>query len=84
MDKPTIGNLEVEVKTNTQKLAEDVKQELVRVVRKIVLKPFTQQLVLVTKKSSGLLIIESRRLSANCSLVAAANGVIDVSTQKPF
>lgn len=56
----------------------------VRVVRQNVLKLFKQRPVLVTTTCTSLLTIGPKLLSAKYHLVAAANGVVDLSPQRLF
>lgn len=82
-DVPTVQISEDEQQSNTQQLVGNRKEALARVARYIVLKPFTQHFVLVTKTSHGLLAEEPKQSSANYSMVATAIGVLDVIQQWP-
>lgn len=76
-DEPTIGNLKEKTTKNTQPPIEDEKHERFQVARQVVLKPYTQQLVLVKTTSNGLFTTEPIKSSTIYTLFAAANGVID-------
>lgn len=82
--KPTIKNTKAAPLANTQQPVEDKKHGLVRVVRQIVLEPFTDHPILVTTTTTGLPTIKPKHLSLNYHLIAAANGVKDISLQRPF
>lgn len=64
--------------------AEDEKDRLVQIARRIVPKPFIQHPIVVTTTSNVFDTIEPKQLFANIHLVIAINGVVDVSLQQPF